>query len=199
MAPSRFHCRRYCRSRSRPSGDVLRHCIDYSIFPLLSLCSNLQIQLATLPAQFGLYSSFAGVLLYWVCSKVSSLSSLITYIFIIRFLEHPRILASGYAGFFHSTWGVEKMVFQPVAVMSLTVAQIIAYVDAHHPHEFTANAIATLLAFICGIIALGLGLLRLGWFVEFIPLPAVSGFITGSALNIIASQIPGLMGITGFK
>jgi sodium-independent sulfate anion transporter 11 len=46
---------------------------------------------------------------------------------------------------------------------------------------------------------LRVGLLRLGWLVEFIPAPAVSGFMTGSAINIVAGQVPGLMGITGFE
>jgi solute carrier family 26 (sodium-independent sulfate anion transporter), member 11 len=83
--------------------------------------------------------------------------------------------------------------------MSLTIAQIISEVDKHHPKEWGGPQIATTVAFICGFIVLGIGLLRLGWIVEFIPAPAVSGFMTGSAINIIASQVPGLMGITGFK
>jgi sodium-independent sulfate anion transporter 11 len=86
-----------------------------------------------------------------------------------------------------------------VAVLSLQTAQVIAYVAKHHPKEWTSPVIATATAFICGFIVLGIGLLRLGWIVEFIPLPAVSGFMTGSAINIIAGQVPGLMGITGFK
>ena len=40
-----------------------------------------------------------------------------------------------------------------------------------------------------------LGALRLGWLVEFIPAPAVGGFVTGSAIQIIASQLPPLLGI----
>jgi sodium-independent sulfate anion transporter 11 len=87
----------------------------------------------------------------------------------------------------------------PVAVMSITLGQIIRYVEQRHPHQFTAPDIATTLAFICGFITLGIGLLRIGWLVEFIPAPAVSGFMTGSAINIVASQVPGLMGITGFE
>ncbi|KAI0060859.1 sulfate permease [Artomyces pyxidatus] len=86
----------------------------------------------------------------------------------------------------------------PVAVMSLTVSQIIKYVDGKHPHEFSGPEIATAVAFIAGFIVLGIGLLRLGWIVELIPLVAVSGFMTGSAINIAAGQVPGLMGITGF-
>ena len=84
--------------------------------------------------------------------------------------------------------------------MSLTVAQVIQDVQKHHANEkFTGPEIATGLAFICGFIVLGIGLLRLGWLVEFISAPAVSGFMTGSAINIAAGQVPGLMGITGFK
>jgi sodium-independent sulfate anion transporter 11 len=83
--------------------------------------------------------------------------------------------------------------------MSLTVSQIITAVDNKHPGEWEGPQIATTLAFVCGFIVLGIGLLRLGWLVEFIPTPAVSGFMTGSAINIVAGQVPGLMGITGFK
>lgn len=87
----------------------------------------------------------------------------------------------------------------PVAVMSLTVSQIITYIDHKHPKEWSSPEIATNVAFICGFIILGIGLLRLGWIVELIPAPAVAGFMTGSAINIAVSQVPGLMGITGFK
>jgi sodium-independent sulfate anion transporter 11 len=87
----------------------------------------------------------------------------------------------------------------PVAVMSLTVSQIIKYVDQKHHNEWSNPQIAVNLAFICGFIILGIGLLRLGWLVELIPIPAVAGFMTGSALNIAVGQIPGLMGISGFE
>jgi sodium-independent sulfate anion transporter 11 len=83
--------------------------------------------------------------------------------------------------------------------MSLTVAQVIQYVEGKHPGVWTAPQIATTLALICGIIVIGIGLLRIGWLVEFIPAPAVSGFMTGSAISIAAGQVPGLMGITGFE
>jgi sodium-independent sulfate anion transporter 11 len=83
--------------------------------------------------------------------------------------------------------------------MSLQVSQIIKYIDNKHPNEWSGPLIATNLAFICGFIVLGIGLLRLGWIVELIPLPAVAGFMTGSAINIAVGQIPGLMGISGFE
>lgn len=120
-------------------------------------------QIATLPPQYGLYSSFVGVLIY--C-----------------FFATSKDVSIG-----------------PVAVMSLTVAQIISSVNAKHPGEWSGPQIATTVAFVCGFAVLGIGLLRLGWIVEFIPAPAVSGFMTGSAINIVTGQIPGLMGITGFN
>ncbi|KAI0340645.1 sulfate permease [Trametopsis cervina] len=86
----------------------------------------------------------------------------------------------------------------PVAVMSLTVSQIIKHVDQHNPGRWEHPQIATTVAFICGFIVLVIGLLRLGWLVEFIPAPAVSGFMTGSAINIVAGQVAGLLGESGF-
>jgi MFS superfamily sulfate permease-like transporter len=83
--------------------------------------------------------------------------------------------------------------------MSLTVAQIIKSVEAHHPKTWSGPVIATALAFVCGFTVLGIGILRIGWIVEFIPAPAVSGFMTGSAISIVSGQVPGLLGITGFE
>ncbi|CCM02867.1 uncharacterized protein FIBRA_04979 [Fibroporia radiculosa] len=120
-------------------------------------------QIATLPPQYGLYSSFVGTLVYSLFATAKDVN------------------------------------IGPVAVMSLTVSQIIAYVDKAHPGVWEGTQIATTLAFICGFIVLGIGILRLGWIVEFIPAPAVSGYMTGSAINIVAGQVPGLMGITGFN
>jgi sodium-independent sulfate anion transporter 11 len=120
-------------------------------------------QLATLPPQYGLYSSFVG---------------LVTYCFFAT----SKDVSIG-----------------PVAVMSLVTAQIIAEVDSKFPGKWPGHEIATTVAFICGFIVLAIGLLRIGWLVEFIPAPAVSGFMTGSAINIVAGQVPGLMGISGFN
>jgi sodium-independent sulfate anion transporter 11 len=83
--------------------------------------------------------------------------------------------------------------------MSMTTAQIIASVEKAHPNQWSSPQIASVMAFITGFIVLGIGLLRIGWLVEFIPIPAVSGFMTGSAISIAAGQVPGLLGITGFE
>ncbi|KAK4687853.1 solute carrier family 26 (sodium-independent sulfate anion transporter), member 11, partial [Tremellales sp. Uapishka_1] len=117
-------------------------------------------KLANLDAQYGLYSSFIGVLTY-------------------AFFATSKDVSIG-----------------PVAVMSLETGNIITKVMAKHGTLYTAPEIATAVAFICGFIVLGIGLLRIGWLVEFIPQPAVSGFMTGSAINIAAGQVPSLLGLS---
>ncbi|KAG8964962.1 hypothetical protein FRC03_001113 [Tulasnella sp. 419] len=117
-------------------------------------------KIAMLTPEYGLYSSFVGVMVY--C-----------------FFATSKDVSIG-----------------PVAVMSLEVAQVIKHVHAAHPDNDWSNPqIATTLAFICGFIVLGIGMLRVGWIVEFISAPAVAGFMTGSAITILTGQIPGLMGI----
>ncbi|CAN6673855.1 sulfate permease 1 [Trichomonascus vanleenenianus] len=115
--------------------------------------------IATLPPEYGLYSSFVGVFMY--C-----------------FFATSKDVSIG-----------------PVAVMSLQVSKVIAHVTAHYPqYASDGPMIATALALMCGAIAFGIGLLRLGFILEFIPIPAVMGFMTGSALNILSGQLPGLFG-----
>jgi sodium-independent sulfate anion transporter 11 len=68
--------------------------------------------------------------------------------------------------------------------MSLTVASIIRNVDNAHPGKWAPQLIATTVSFVCGFIVLAIGLLRLGWLVEFIPAPGLSSscYETRSAL-----------------
>lgn len=65
----------------------------------------------------------------------------------------------------------------------------------HELPNVEPHVIASALAVITGAIITFLGLARLGWIVEFIPLPAICAFMTGSAVNIAAGQVPKLMGI----
>lgn len=117
-------------------------------------------KLANLPIEYGLYSSFIGVLTY-------------------AFFATSKDVSIG-----------------PVAVMSLEVGHIITHIQSTaEGAQYAAPQIATTLAFVCGFIVLGIGLLRLGWLVEFIPQPAVSGFMTGSAISIAAGQVPAVLGI----
>ncbi|KAH3663854.1 hypothetical protein OGAPHI_005257 [Ogataea philodendri] len=115
-------------------------------------------QLAGLSSEYGLYSSFVGVLFYALFATSKDVS------------------------------------IGPVAVMSLEVGRLIARVQDKHGDEYSAPEIATMVALLCGSITLGIGLLRLGFIVELLSLPAVLAFMSGSAFNIFVGQVPSLMG-----
>ncbi len=104
-------------------------------------------KIAGLDAEYGLYSSFVGVMIY-------------------------ALFATS-----------KDVTIGPVAVMSLETSKVIAHVQSQ-TDAYTAATIATCLAFMTGFIVLGIGLLRLGWIIEFIPAPAVAGFMTGSAITV---------------
>jgi sodium-independent sulfate anion transporter 11 len=116
-------------------------------------------KLAELPVQFGLYSSFMGVLIYW-------------------FFATSKDITIG-----------------PVAVMSTITGNVVNRVAADHP-DVPGHVVASALAIICGAIVCFIGLVRCGWIVDFIPLTAISAFMTGSALNIACGQVPTMMGIS---
>ncbi|KAK0712189.1 sulfate transporter family-domain-containing protein [Apiosordaria backusii] len=85
-----------------------------------------------------------------------------------------------------------------VAVMSTIVGNIIIDIRAKQP-ELEPEVIARALALISGIILLFIGLTRLGFIVEFIPLTAIGAFMTGSAISIAAGQVPTMLGIPSDK
>ncbi|KAI1640492.1 sulfate permease [Biscogniauxia mediterranea] len=121
-------------------------------------------KLANLPVQFGLYSSFMGVLIYW-------------------FFATSKDITIG-----------------PVAVVSTVTGTVVTKVIAELPeYKDTPWVVASALALISGAIVLFIGLIRCGWIVELIPLVSLAAFMTGSAINIAAGQVPTMMGITGFS
>lgn len=113
--------------------------------------------LANLAPEFGLYSSFVGVIIYW-------------------FFATSKDITIG-----------------PVAVMSTLVGEILEEVSPKFP-DVPDYQIAGSLAIITGAIVCFMGLIRVGWIVDFIPLPAIAAFMTGSSINIIAGQVPTLLG-----
>jgi sodium-independent sulfate anion transporter 11 len=87
----------------------------------------------------------------------------------------------------------------PVAVLSMVTGTIVAEAKTQLPSDLEPYVIASALAIISGALVTLMGLLRLGWLVDLIALPAVSAFITGSAVTIGLGQIPTLLGIRGVK
>jgi SulP family sulfate permease len=81
----------------------------------------------------------------------------------------------------------------PVAVVSLMTAAAIGQHAVVGTPEYWAVAIT--LAFLSGLLLLAMGLLRLGFLVNFLSHPVISGFISASGILIAASQIKTLMGV----
>ncbi|OAL07651.1 sulfate permease-like protein [Phaeosphaeriaceae sp. SRC1lsM3a] len=118
--------------------------------------------LAQLPVEFGLYSSFMGVLIYW-------------------FFATSKDITIG-----------------PVAVLSTVTGSVILKAHEKVP-DVPKDIIASSLAIIAGSIVLFMGLARLGWIVDVISLPAISAFMTGSAISIAVGQVVDMMGVSGFN
>lgn len=77
--------------------------------------------------------------------------------------------------------------------MGLLTAEIVA--DVVH-EGYAAQAIASAVAMSVGIYSLAIGLLKLGFLLEFISVPVLSGFISAAAIVIMLGQIPSLFGIS---
>lgn len=79
--------------------------------------------------------------------------------------------------------------------MSLLIGQTVTSLTSNPTFAFTGPEIASALALFGGVIATFIGLVRLGIVVDFIPNPAIAGFMTGSAITISIGQWPNLFGI----
>ncbi|PHH75003.1 hypothetical protein CDD82_4634 [Ophiocordyceps australis] len=120
--------------------------------------------LAKLPPQFGLYSSFMGVIIYWMFGTSKDIS------------------------------------IGPVAVLSTVVGSVVEEVNkTPQGKDIPPHVIASGLSVIAGCIVLAIGLLRCGWIIDLISITSLSAFMTGSAITIGVSQLPALLGVTGFS
>lgn len=82
----------------------------------------------------------------------------------------------------------------PVAIVSLLVANAIA--EAGVADVATAMMMALTLAAMSGILLVALGIARLGFLVNFISHPVISGFTSGAAVVIGASQLKAALGFS---
>ena len=79
--------------------------------------------------------------------------------------------------------------------MSTVTGQVVLAVQKIEP-QWQGHVIASALAVICGAIICFVGLVRLGWLVDLIPLVAIAAYMTGSALFIIIGQVPTVLGVS---
>lgn len=75
--------------------------------------------------------------------------------------------------------------------MGLLTGQIVTDLVAD---GYAASAVASAVAFWVGIYSLILGLFRLGFLLDFIPLPVLSGYVSGAAITIVLQQLKALFG-----
>lgn len=83
----------------------------------------------------------------------------------------------------------------PVAVIALMSATAVGEIVSQGIAGYAAASM--MLALMSGVILVAMGALRLGFIANFISHPVISGFISGSALLIIISQLMPLIGIDG--
>uniref|UniRef100_A0A8C3KB88 Solute carrier family 26 member 11 n=1 Tax=Calidris pygmaea TaxID=425635 RepID=A0A8C3KB88_9CHAR len=108
-------------------------------------------EVAGLPLQYGLYSSFMGCFVY--C-----------------FLGTAKDVTLG-----------------PTAIMSLLVSS----------YAFHEPVYAVLLTFLSGCIQLAMGLLHLGFLLDFISCPVIKGFTSAASITISFNQVKNLLGLQG--
>ncbi|PML02680.1 sodium-independent anion transporter [Vibrio breoganii] len=82
----------------------------------------------------------------------------------------------------------------PVAVGSLMTAAAVSKFAEQGTPEYLGAAIA--LAMVSGLLLILMGFLRLGFLANFLSHPIMSGFITASAIQIAASQLAPILGIS---
>jgi sulfate permease, SulP family len=81
----------------------------------------------------------------------------------------------------------------PVAIVSLLTASALATLATPFSAEYVG--LALLLALMTGVIQLGLGAMRAGFIASLLSHPVVAGFITGSSILIIISQLKHIFGV----
>ncbi|MDM8551259.1 SulP family inorganic anion transporter [Desulfobacterales bacterium HSG2] len=105
------------------------------------------------------------------------------------------LYAAAVTPFVGALWGsLRQLATGPIAIMSLLVFTTLSPLAAPGSPEFTE--LAFLLAFMVGVLYMGIGLFRLGEAMAFISHSAVRGFTAGAAIIIISTQIPHFMGLT---
>ena len=101
-----------------------------------------------------------------------------------------------FIGFFAALFGgTNTQISGPTAPMTavsmVVIAGIIAAVEGDIDRALPLILVVFLLA---GLIQVGLGLLKIGGYIRYIPYPVVSGFMTGIGVIIIITQILPLLG-----
>lgn len=92
-------------------------------------------------------------------------------------------------GFVYLIFGSCKdITIGPTAIVSTLTAKYVA----GYSSDF-----AVLMAFLSGLVELAMGILHLGFILEFISQPVITGFVNAATLQIASSQLKALLGLSG--
>ncbi|CAI4213127.1 unnamed protein product [Parascedosporium putredinis] len=91
------------------------------------------------------------------------------------------------------------IVIGTTAVGSLLVGSIVTSVEDQKPGVYAPEDVAKTVSLVSGVILLIIGLLRLGWVIEFIPYIPISAFVTSASITIMLTQLPVCLGIPGLN
>ncbi len=99
-------------------------------------------------------------------------------------------------GFFASLFGgTPSQVSGPTGPMTVVMAAIFTQYTAMYPTDPAHGAaIAFTVVMMGGVLQVLFGLLRFGKFIELVPLPVVSGFMSGVGVIIVLLQLPPMLG-----
>ncbi|MGB5635317.1 MAG: SulP family inorganic anion transporter [Waterburya sp.] len=98
--------------------------------------------------------------------------------------------------FMYALFGTSRtMVIGPDSATALISSITVAAVATSGSNEYLL--LTSAIALIVGILFLALGLLKMGWVANFIPVPVMKGFIQGLVWVTIIGQVPKIFGITG--
>ncbi|KAF9875228.1 sulfate permease [Colletotrichum karsti] len=114
-------------------------------------------KIATIPGEFGLYSSWLPAAIY-------------------VFMGTSKDLSTG-----------------PTSIMGLLTAEIIGDLKTE---GFAPEDISSAVALMVGIYSLMVGLLKLGFILDYISVPVLSGFLSAAAITILLGQVGSLVGLS---
>lgn len=99
-------------------------------------------------------------------------------------------------GFFAALFGgTPAQVSGPTGPMTVVMAAIFTQYTSLYPGDPAHGAaLAFTVVMMGGVMQLAFGLLRFGRFIELVPLPVVSGFMSGIGMIIILLEMPALLG-----
>ncbi|CAH2106303.1 unnamed protein product [Euphydryas editha] len=133
-------------------------------------------------------STGIGDLIAGITVALTLIPQSIAYASLAGFEPQYGLYASFAGGFVYAIMGTCPQInIGPTALLSLLT---FTYTNGKNPDY------AILLCFIGGIIQLLAGIVQLGFLVEFVSLPVVSGFTSAAAITIASSQIKGLFGLS---